>query len=177
MNINHAFKPEHFLLTENEGFHNNPFLPVVVYKNVLPNPDESRVKSLLKTNNWSNSWVNGIYDYHHYHSTTHEVLVALKGSCDVMLGGPGNRKIHFEAGDVLLLPAGIAHKNEGQSEDFSCLGAYPEGRDFDIKKGESGERPEADEQIQKTPIPQTDPVFGENGVMQQMWRLLEYDGL
>jgi uncharacterized protein YjlB len=177
MNINHAFKPEHFILSENKNFHNNPFLPVILYRNVLPNPDVSRVKALLKTNNWSNSWVNGIFNYHHYHSTTHEVLVALKGHCDVALGGPDNKILLFESGDVLLLPAGIAHKNEGQSEDFSCLGAYPNGKDFDIKRGEPGERPQADEEIQKQPIPETDPVFGEKGVLQQLWRLLEYDGL
>ena len=177
MNINHAFKPEHFILSANENFPNNPFLPVILYKNVLPNPKADNVRALLKANNWKNDWVNGIYDYHHFHSITHEVLVALKGYCEVMLGGPNNKKVHFEAGDVLLLPAGVAHKNEEQSEDFSCVGAYPNGNDFDIKKGEASERSAAEEAIQKVPIPATDPVFGEKGVLQQLWKLLEYDGL
>jgi uncharacterized protein YjlB len=177
MEANKNVSIEHFLLYENGNFPNNPMLPVVIYKNAFTKPVQSKVKNLLKKNNWSNSWVNGIYDYHHYHSNTHEVLVILAGSCTVALGGPSNKLIDVKTGDVLILPVGTAHKNENSSADFSCLGAYPGGSDFDIVKGTENEKAAANVNIQRTAIPEEDPLFGKEGELKNLWRMLEYDGL
>lgn len=43
--------------------------------------------------------------------------------------------------------------------------------------GKSDERPKADINIQKLPIPTLDPVFGKGGPLSEYWKLLEYDGI
>jgi uncharacterized protein YjlB len=49
---------------------------------------------------------------------------------------PRHSDFNFK-GDVLLIPAGVAHKNVGASIDFKCVGAYPGGKEFDINLGKS----------------------------------------
>ena len=44
---------------------------------------------------WLGAWVDGIYAFHHFHSTAHEVLGIVAGSASVILGGPKGRR--FEA--------------------------------------------------------------------------------
>ena len=82
-------------------FPNNP-LPLLIYKNVLKLPVKHSSKiigDIFKKNNWTNSWKNGIYPYHHYHSITHEVLGVYEGNTIVQLGG--------EAGITQLIEKGI----------------------------------------------------------------------
>ena len=105
---------------------------------------------------------NGIYDYHHFHSITHEVLGVCCGYCDVMLGAPGSKKFRLEKGDVIVIPAGVAHKNMGSSDDFKCVGAYPGGADYNIKKGKPEEKAEAEKNIKKVPLPEKDPLYGKD---------------
>ena len=82
-------------------------------------------------------------------------------------GSDAHDAITFD--DVLLIPAGVAHKNIGSSTDFKCVGAYPEGRDFDINLGKSGERPGTDKNIRKVPIPKLDPLYGKEGCLSLYW--------
>ncbi len=56
-------------------------------------------------NNWSNSWRNGIFNFHHYHSITHEVLGVHSGNAKVLLGGDRGILINAEKGDVIIIPA------------------------------------------------------------------------
>ncbi|WP_366248751.1 cupin domain-containing protein [Terribacillus aidingensis] len=118
------------------------------------------MQEVFKSNNWRNSWVNGIFPYHHYHSTVHEVLGVLSGHATVQLGGPDGEQLEISHGDVIVLPAGTAHKRMQQSNDFQVLGAYPDGMSFDTKTDKSGEYSQALQQIPKVPIPQLDPVTG-----------------
>ena len=74
-----------------------------------------------------------------------------------------------EAGDVIIIPAGVSHKNLDQSPDFRCVGAYPKGQSPDMKYGNPTERPDADERIKKVPLPKTDPVFGKAGPLIRLW--------
>jgi hypothetical protein len=63
------------LLKDDGQFPNNALLPLLVYQQVLP-PEEQHaenVKKLFEENDWTDSWEDGVYDYHHYHSTAHEV--------------------------------------------------------------------------------------------------------
>ena len=151
-------------LKDDGTFPNNEKIPLTVYKNVIDlssgNP-ASIVEEVFDQNNWGNSWRNGIYSYHHYHSTAHEVLGIYSGTAKVQLGGPEGVKLNVEAGDVIIIPAGVAHKNLGSSNDFACVGAYPPGQNFDMNYGKEGERPKADNNIKKMPDPANDPVFGE----------------
>jgi uncharacterized protein YjlB len=119
---------------------------------------------------WGNSWRNGIHPYHHYHSTAHEVLGVYGGWARVQFGGESGVVQNIFTRDVVIIPSGVAHKNAGSSEDFQVVGAYAENLDWDIKRGSPGERPEADENIRRVPLPKCDPVFGEKGPLKELWQ-------
>jgi uncharacterized protein YjlB len=55
------------------------------------------------------------------------------------------------------------------SEDFLCVGGYPEGKDYDIKRGEAPELPDALKHIHKVPLPTTDPVYRKEGFILSYW--------
>jgi uncharacterized protein YjlB len=148
----------------------NSKLPLLVYRNAFSGAsDASKVKKLFAANNWTNSWDNGIYPYHHYHSTSHEVLGVYAGSALLHLGGSSGEKLSVKAGDILIIPAGVGHKRLESSNDFAVVGAYPEGRSWDLLKGEPGERPKADKNIARLPLPETDPLFGTDGGVTAIW--------
>ena len=156
---------------EDDGTFPNSSLPVLIYKAALLLPAEHAatiLENIFKKNNWSNSWRNGIYDYHHYHSITHEVLGVYEGSTVVELGGAKGIVQLVQKGDIIIIPAGVAHRNTTPESNFKCVGAYPGGNDYDIKKGEPGERPGADKNIKKVPMPGNDPVY-ENGPLIINW--------
>jgi uncharacterized protein YjlB len=154
---------DHFLLDENDWVPNNPRLPIILYSGVgaeggtLAETFESRFAEA----GWQGIWRNGIFDYHHYHTTAHEVLGIAEGEATVVLGGPGGRELDVKRGDCLVLPAGTGHCRISASSDFLVIGAYPEGQDPDLRKndaGESGRRI-----ISSLPLPKTDPL-GEEGL-------------
>lgn len=146
-----------------------PKFPVLHYKAAFNNPGAKNVKEHLQKNNWTNAWTDGIYDYHHYHSTTHEVLVIISGKSMVHFGGSEGILLKLEAGDVIVIPAGVAHKRVEASEDFLVVGAYPDGEEYDMKYGLLNEIQEAEENIQNASVPFTDPVYGKNGPLTTIW--------
>ncbi|KAL5041931.1 hypothetical protein BDW71DRAFT_201003 [Aspergillus fruticulosus] len=114
---------------------NNP-RPLLLYKNCFLSeggrPDLTVAYDTFVRNNWSPKWVvrYGRTQASHYHPTTHEVMVVLSGPGTIRwgvadLGDPANWKEHTygdaqetggllteaEAGDVFLVPAGVAHKS------------------------------------------------------------------
>lgn len=161
-----------YYISDDGMFPNNNVLPVLFYKSILTLPTffpARGVRNLFKDNGWGNSWKDSIYDYHHYHSITHEALGVYKGKTKVQLGGEYGIELTLEKGDVIIIPAGVAHKNLTPKNKFKCVGAYPDGKDYDIKTGQQGERPETDENIKAVPIPLKDPVFGLKGELQKNW--------
>ncbi|WP_207507118.1 cupin [Telluribacter humicola] len=160
------------LYFKDDGSIPNSSLPLLLYRNAFAERNEEGAAWLEKTfaaNNWTNSWRNGVYDFHHYHSTTHEVLGLYQGSAQLHLGGEGGEVLEVQAGDVIVIPAGVGHKNI-KCEDLSIVGAYPEGRDWDLMKGEPGERPKADDTIAALPVPATDPLFGKEEGLTKIWK-------
>ena len=87
----------------------------------------------------------------------------------VQLGGPKGPKFEVRRGDVVVIPAGIAHKNLGSSPDFRVVGAYPDGQCWDMNYGKASERPQVDLKIANVPLPKLDPVFGDTGPLIQLW--------
>jgi uncharacterized protein YjlB len=79
------------------------------------------------------------------------------------LDGEDGINLSVSAGDVLILPAGTGHKRLTASRDLLVGGAYPHGQQWDLGRGESGERPQILDNIQALPLPKTDPVFGNTG--------------
>lgn len=129
----------------------------------------SQIARVFQANNWRGTWRNGVFSYHHYHSTSHEVLGVSQGRARLQLGGPDGEVLDVEAGDVMVLPAGVAHKNLGAGAHFQVVGAYPNGRQWDLKTGTPDERPEADRNIAEVPLPAHDPVYGESGPVVEHW--------
>jgi uncharacterized protein YjlB len=160
------------ILADDGQFPNNALLPLLVYRKAIHLPSSERsntVLQLFEDNGWTGGWENGVFDYHHYHSTAHEVLCVIQGTVRLQFGGPGGVSVFLEEGDVVIIPAGVAHKNISGHDDFKCVGAYPDGQRYDINYGRSGERPRADENIKLLPLPQSDPVFGMGGPLIKNW--------
>ena len=109
---------------------NNPRLPLIVYRGALETGGDTAAScvALFARNGWTGAWKNGVYSHHHYHSSAHEVLGIAAGRVRVRLGGEGGQTVELRAGDVVVIPAGVAHKHEGASTDLIVVGAYPRGR-------------------------------------------------
>lgn len=156
---------KHFL--EDDGKIPNNKLPLLIYRDAFENrgtEGAAWLENRFRKNNWSNSWRNGVFSYHHYHSNTHEVLGVFSGSAKLHMGGESGIKVDVTAGDIIIIPAGVGHKNLGSSRDFGVVGAYPNGSSYDLKTGRKDERPEVDKNIDRVPVPSTDPLQGEGGV-------------
>jgi uncharacterized protein YjlB len=166
-----AREPRTQLLKDTGQFPNSR-LPALIYEAALPLGADlaDRFDALFEKHGWTGSWRNGLYRVHHYHSTAHEVLGVYRGWVKVRLGGPDGPLIELRAGDVAIIAAGIAHKNEDQSADFAVLGAYPTGTGPDMQYGKDGERPRTDHNIAALPLPPQDPVRGALGPLRQLWR-------
>ncbi|QOS82442.1 cupin domain-containing protein [Paenibacillus sp. JNUCC31] len=157
------------LLFQDDGvIPNHPSLPVLLYKGTWAT-DFSRAETMLNRNGWGNSWINGVFDYHHYHSNAHEVLAVVSGFVQLILGGEKGQKVYLQTGDVVVLPAGTGHKRLEASPDFRIAGAYPAGMSYNTRTGEPGERPKVLREIQDVPIPDTDPVYGKEGPLLELW--------
>jgi len=147
---------------------NHPSFPVLVYRGVDAvdgGPDAAR--ALFAEHGWGGSWVDGVFDFHHFHSTSHEALAVVAGAATLELGGPQGEAFEVTAGDVLVLPAGTGHRRATARDGFTVVGAYPAGQeDYDLLRGESAEEvAAARERIAALPAPPDDPVGGE-GVAQ-----------
>jgi len=84
------------------------------------------------------------------------------------LGGEQGQKVEVRAGDILIIPAGVGHKNLN-SDGLGIVGAYPDGREWDVNKGLPGERPQTDRNIAALPVPGTDPLWGKEKGVTKIW--------
>ncbi|PCD04029.1 cupin [Sphingomonas spermidinifaciens] len=147
------------MLGPSDGVPNNPVLPVRLYRAVTDDPDRaSAFEAMFAAHGWSPEWRDGVFDYHHYHSTAHEVLGCFAGQATLTIGGPGGETIDVTAGDALMLPAGTGHRCERASDDFAIVGAYPAGQDWDVVTKPADDAIRA--RIAAVPLPARDPVTG-----------------
>lgn len=140
---------------------NNPTLPLIVYRDAYKTVlNERETIAALAANGWSNGWINGIYDFHHYHATAHEVLVIARGEARVLFGGPSGRPLDVTAGDAVLIPAGVGHCRLSASRELSVVGAYPGGADWDLVRAAPPLVAPSRELIAAVPLPALDPITG-----------------
>ena len=143
---------------------NHPHFPVLLYRGVeAAAAGAGAARALFADHGWGGSWVDGVFDFHHFHSTSHEALAVVAGRATIELGGPQGRAFEVEAGDVLVLPAGTGHRRATDRNGFTVAGAYPAGQeDYDLLRGDDpAEVAAARERIARLPAPPEDPVGGE----------------
>lgn len=155
-----------------DGVFPNSHLPLLYYKAALrpENASAEAMEALFAASGWPPAWRYTVYPYHHYHSTAHEVLGIAAGSARLKLGGPHGRDFDVGAGDVIVIPAGVVHQQLSKSGDFLVVGGYPPGQYPDQFRGEEGDRPLADRNIAKVPLPESDPVSGSESPLLSHWR-------
>jgi uncharacterized protein YjlB len=165
-------QPEQFPFKDDGVFPNSP-LPLLLYRRAIITDAEdpaSIFEQRFAENDWTNSWRDGVYSFPHYHSTSHEVLGVYSGTATLRLGGEHGKNVEVNAGDVIVIPAGIAHQNIGADDAFGVVGAYPDGHEWDLLRGLPGERPKADHNIAALPTPENDPIYGAEGPLRRIWK-------
>lgn len=190
---------------------NSPY-PLLYYPNILSTQlitnsnIAPRVQALFQNNGWHTQWIYryGSTQQSHYHSKSHECMAVLSGKATIRFGAAdtttnlnestwggkheGGVEIKAEAGDVFLIPAGVAHKTfdtspaeefalltpgdgsgieaenvqkalcEVKLSGFTMLGAYPVDGEWDFATG--GEDAGNYEGVWAIERPQKDPVMG-----------------
>src|SRR6185312_626659 len=122
---------------DDDGAIPNSALPVLVYRGALRSDAGAAAhEDLFADNGWFGAWRDGIYPFHHFHSTSHEVLGIASGTANVVLGGPQGSRLAVIAGDVVVLPAGTGHCNAGSQPGLVVVGAYPNGMGWDLRRGD-----------------------------------------
>lgn len=162
-------QPETFTFADDGAIPNSP-KPLLVYRNAVPT-DPNAIEDLFARNHWPPAWRNGVFPFHHFHSTAHEALGVARGHARVLFGGPNGKILELHAGDVAILPAGTGHCNQGASPDLLIVGAYPAGTaaQLDTRRGRREEHDEVVRNIATVPVPDADPVTGPHGPLPRLW--------
>jgi uncharacterized protein YjlB len=161
----HGMKSPRKLYFEKGNDVPNSTLPALLFRSVLgpsANRKAQRFRHAFKTNGWVGLWTDTIYDYTHFHSNAHEVLGIAEGKVTVLLGGEKGRQFRLKAGDMLVIPAGVAHRRIGDDAGLKVIGAYPPGQShFNMKR--------RGRTMPKVALPSEDPFYGEDGPVVRLW--------
>jgi uncharacterized protein YjlB len=167
-------EPLAFMFADDGVIPNNPKLPFLHYRAALdlsgtPDPEDV-IEKIFKRNGWGDLWRNGIFPYVHYHSMIHEGMGIARGRAKVRFGGDQGQEVDLMPGDVAILPAGTGHQCLWASPDLQVIGTYPKTGKYDLCRGSKAEYAKAVVSIPKVPLPDTDPVYGADGPLLQLWR-------
>ena len=182
-------------LTESDGMPNNDKLPLILYRAAVDLDDEEPESVFEKTfaqHGWGNGFRGDTFPFHHYHSVAHEVVGFARGRAEIQFGGPAGPIHQVQAGDAVVIPAGVGHRRLDETPGFSSVGAYPPGQSPDLcVMSESDariarQRPDmgnlevsviGEEELQAarasitgTALPLTDPIMGYSGPIMMHWR-------
>ena len=162
---------QEFLTLPRAGTMPNSRLPVILHRGALEAGASAAVyEKTFARNGWFNAWRNGVYPFHHFHSTSHEVLGIARGRAVLRLGGEPGRDVPVLAGDVVILPAGTGHRRISSEGAFLVVGAYPDGRAWDLLEPDrlsEADVAAAEERIAGLPVPARHPATGES--MASIW--------
>lgn len=161
-------EPATFTFRDDGAIPNSP-LPLLVYRQAVP-ADAAAIERIFTQNRWPAAWRAGVHPFHHFHSDAHEVLGVASGRAKVLFGGPGGEVLQVQAGDVVVVPAGVGHCNQERSADLVIVGAYPDNSESrDLRRGKPAEHDEVVRNIAAVPMPPADPVSGEAGPLNRIW--------
>ena len=147
----------------------NSRLPLLVYRAAQP-PDAAAIERTFAANRWPPAWRSGVHPFHHFHANTHEALGVARGHARVQFGGPDGQVLTVQAGDVVIVPAGVGHCNQDQSADLLIVGAYPDNAPSpDMHRGEAADHDRLADRIEAVPTPAADPVQGTGGALLRLW--------
>lgn len=145
----------------------NSRFPLLIHRGAIPGGGTEAVKTRFRETGWGNNWeYPGVYHYAHFHSTTHEALGCAAGwmEFNLSVGEGGWTRVRIEAGDVIVMPAGVSHEHVAASDDIMMCGGYAGGRDWDnIQEAHLTDDRYylACKLIMSLPIPDRDPATGE----------------
>jgi uncharacterized protein YjlB len=111
-----------------DGTFPNSRLPLVLYIDAVPEATADGLEGLFSRNGWPPAWRASVFPYQHYHSRSHECLGVAQGRARLQFGGPAGQAFEVKAGDVVVIPAGVAHQRLDASADFLVVGCYPPGQ-------------------------------------------------
>jgi uncharacterized protein YjlB len=149
---------------------NNPRLPVVIHRHAFEEDGEelaTRFEETFARHGWPPAWRYTIFDYPHYHSTTHEVVGVYRGEGEVRFGDTVGFTARLNRGDVVLIPAGVSHERLRATEDFHAVGAYPENDSPDEQRLERNDREGSLRRIAALPLPEKHPLTGDS--LRKVW--------
>jgi uncharacterized protein YjlB len=172
--LRNARKANAFHFRDDGQTPNNPVLPLIHYRTAVALPDgvdpAAVFEDLFASNGWRNSWRDGVYNFLHFHTHTHEVLGVARGAASVQFGGRRGRTLHLKAGDVVVLPAGTGHRRRFASRNLLVVGAYPAAATYDEPRPSEVDHNKALAAIAKVKLPAKDPVYGRQGPLCGLWR-------
>jgi uncharacterized protein YjlB len=156
-----------------DGLVPNSSLPVIVRRSaVTPNSGDpaGSFVNLFQKHDWTGPWDQEIHEFTHYHSTAHEVIGVVAGTASIRFGGENNGDtVALSAGDVAVIPAGVAHALIKKSDDFAVTGAFADGRAADVVTDDPKALQSAKQRVDAVPLPANDPIDGGDGPLTKLW--------
>jgi uncharacterized protein YjlB len=167
-------RPPELLRLRDDGETPNNRLPVLIYRGALRLDEAFDPAAVFEetfaAHGWRKAWRDGVYDFLHFHTATHEVLGIARGTVTVELGGALGRRVSLKAGDVVVLPAGTGHRRLRASKDLLVVGAYPATGRYDEPRPGEVDHGRALAAIALVKLPRQDPVYGTEGPLIGLWR-------
>jgi uncharacterized protein YjlB len=161
----YPFEVLRIYVSDDGTFPNNDKYPVLIYQDAYHGSSKEATKCMERDREWTSPWTWGIFSYHHYHSTAWELLVCIRGTASVRMGGPSGPTLSIRRGDLILIPPGISHQQIQDEDGFALLGSYP------LKDCSASWTGSVDtlngpptkiqrDNIRACPVPGKDPIFG-----------------
>jgi uncharacterized protein YjlB len=160
------------LLAPSGGIPNHPSWPLLVYPAAvaIAGPDPAAAfEALFDRNGWPAAWRNGVFPFHHFHTTAHEALGVYSGEVTVQFGGDAGVTVTGRPGDVIVLPAGTGHKKLSSRGGLGIVGAYPAGQHADLCTPLLANARRGAAAVARVPLPECDPVYGPGGPLFAHW--------